>query len=177
MLGTLNGLTLNRDGTQNVTVTISDDFSVAYDALRNGPVTIEIKKASGKRSKSANDFCWALCTDIGKALDPPLSKEEVYRTAIRAVGVYTPAPVKDSDVDTVRRRWEGHGTGWFMEIVDESKLEGYKRVNLYYGTSTYTKDEMKILLDWLVDQAKQMELAIPLSAKEEEELLERWGRK
>ena len=35
----------------------------------------------------------------------------------------------------------------------------------------------KVILDWLIDQAEQMELKIPLSKKEEQELLERWGMK
>ena len=36
---------------------------------------------------------------------------------------------------------------------------------------------MKVLLDWLVDQCQQMGIKIPLSKAEEQEMLERWGRK
>ena len=35
MTGRLKDLTVNRDGTQNVTVTISEDFSEAFDELKN----------------------------------------------------------------------------------------------------------------------------------------------
>ena len=38
-------------------------------------------------------------------------------------------------------------------------------------------EEMKRLLDWLVDEAQQMEIPIPLSKAEEERLLERWGKR
>ena len=62
------------------------------------------------------------------------------------------------------------------EIIDDFSI-GSKWVRLYYGSSTYTVDEMRVLLDWLVDQAEQMQIPIPLSKKEEEELLERWGKR
>ena len=105
MTGKLQGLTLNRDGTQNITVTVEDDFAATFDALKDHPVTVEIKKASKGRSKDANAMCWALCSDIGKAMTPPMDKEEVYRRAIRAVGVYTPVTVVVWDLATIKRRW------------------------------------------------------------------------
>lgn len=177
MTGKLRDLTVNRDGTQNVTVTVSDDFTKTFDALKDIPVNVEIKKASKGRSRDANAMCWALCSDIGRAMTPPLDKEDVYRRAIKAVGVYTQTPLLAWDVDTVKKRWESHGTGWFLEVVDDMPgLVGHKVVNLFYGTSTYTVDEMKLVLDWLVDEATQMEIPIPLSKKEEQELLERWGK-
>ena len=147
-----------------------------FDSLRDKPVDVEIKKASKARSRDANAFCWALCADIGKAMCPPLSKEEVYRTAIKAVGVYTPVIAVVWDIDTIRRRWETHGTGWFVEIADDAGT-GKKLLHLFYGSSTYTVDEMRVLLDWLTDQCNQMQIAIPLSKEDEEKMLERWGKK
>jgi hypothetical protein len=144
--------------------------------LRGKPVSVEIKKAVPGRSRDANAFCWALCSDIGRAMTPPLSKEDVYRTAIKAVGVFTPVIVVVWDIDTIRRRWESHGTGWFVEVADDAGT-GKKLIHLFYGSSTYTVSEMRLLLDWLLDQAAQMQLKIPLSKAEEEQLLERWGTK
>ena len=176
MTGKLRDMTINRDGSQNVTVTVTDDFTAAYEHLKNCEVTVEIKKAHKARSKDANAFCWALCSEIGKAMLPPLSKEDVYRDAIKAVGVYSPVDAVVWDVPIIRSRWESHGTGWFVEVVDDAGT-GKKRLHLFYGTSTYTVDEMRVLLDWLVDQAQQMEIPIPLSKAEEEALLERWGNR
>lgn len=176
MTGKLRELTINRDGTQNVTVTVDSDFSNTFDALKDAPVTVEIKKASKGRSKDANAFCWALCSEIGKALIPPQSKEDIYRRAIKAVGVYTPVDVVAWDIPVIRRRWEGHGVGWFLEVVDDSRT-GHKLIHLYYGSSTYTVQEMQTLLEWLTDEARQMNLPIPLSKKDEQEMLERWGKK
>lgn len=176
MTGRLRDLTVNRDGTQNVTVTVSADFSQAFDALKDQEVTVEIKRAAKARSRDANAFCWALCADIGKAMNPPLSKEDVYRQAIKAVGVYTAVIVVIWDIETICKRWCEHGTGWFVEIADDAGA-GKKLVHLFYGSSTYTVDEMRVLLDWLVDQAQQMEIPIPLSKADEEQMLERWGHK
>lgn len=175
MTGKLRDLTVNRDGTQNVTITVEADFASTFDALKGFPVSVEIKKASKGRSRDANAFCWALCADIGRAMTPPLDKDDVYRMAIKAVGVCWQTPLPLFSIDDVRRRWESHGTGWFMEIVDDD-APGRKLVRLYFGSSTYTVDEMRVLLDWLTDQCRQMQIAIPLSKADEEKMLERWGQ-
>ena len=178
MTGKLKDLTVNRDGTQNVTVTVTSDFSTAFDELKDKEVFIEIRKATKASSKDANAFMWAMCSLIGRSLKPPQAKEDIYRMAIKAVGVYTQTQLLAWDIQTVKQRWESHGTGWFLEIVDDVPgLVGHKTVHLFYGSSTYTVEEMRVLIDWLTDNARQMELPIPLSKKEEEEMLERWGMK
>ena len=176
MTGRLRDLTVNRDGTQNITVTVDTDFAATFDALKDKPVTVEIKKASKGRSLNANAFMWALCSDIGRAMTPPLSKEEVYHMAIKAVGVYWQDDIPVFKLDEVRRRWQSNGEGWLFEVIDNAPATGRKLVHMYWGSSTYTVDEMRMLLDWLTDQAQQMEIPIPLSKAEEERMLERWGK-
>ena len=168
---------MGRNGERVISFTTEAPFEDTFDQLAGKDCEITIKKASKRRSLTANKFCWALCSDIGKALNPPLAKEDVYRKAIKAVGVYTPYPLKNEDVETVMARWKSHGEGWFIEVVDDSKLEGYKLIHMYYGTSTYTADEMRTLIDWLVDQAEQMQIPIPLGKAEQERLLAQWGKK
>ena len=176
MTGRLRDLTINRDDSQNVTVTVYSDFAKTFDKLKDAEVNVEIKKASKGRSLTANNFLWALCSDIGKALKPPLSKDDVYRMAIKAVGVYWQTTIPVFHVETVRTRWESHGDGWVFDVVDDDE-PGRKLCHLYFGTSTYTVSEMRVILDWLVDQCMQMEIPIPISKREEEEMLERWGSK
>jgi len=149
------------------------DAGKIYDQLKDAEVEVEIKKRSRKRSRDANSMAWALCTDIGNALRPPLPKEEVYRRAIRDVGEYEPLPIREDAVETFRRRWAEKGTGWFAEVIDDSKLPGYKLVFAYYGSSTYDTAAMSRLLDYLVDDARQMGLRIPAS-REQEEALSAW---
>lgn len=176
MNGTLKDLTVNRDGTQNITVTVDSDFSRTFDALKGEPVDVEIKRLSNKRSTDANKFCWALCAEIGRAMTPPLPRIDVYRMAIKAVGVYLPKDLLSWEIPIVRQRWESHGDGWLFEVVDNAPVIGYKTCFLHFGSSTYTVEEMSRLIDWLKDQAEQMQLAIPLSKAEEKRLLERWDK-
>ena len=154
-------------------VTHENPVSMFY-RLRDHDVSVEIKKATKQRSKDANAFCWSLCTEIGNALQPPLPKEEVYRRAIREVGDYEPLPIREDAVETFRSRWASKGTGWFADVIDDSKLPGYKLVFAYYGSSTYDTAAMSRLIDYLVDEAKQMDLPIPAS-KEQEEMLKAWA--
>ena len=157
-----------------VTFTTSGDAGKVFDKFGDAAVEIDIRKHNPKRSKDANAMCWAMCHDIGNALRPPLPKEEVYRRAIREVGDYEPLPIKTEAVETFRRRWSEKGTGWFAEVIDDSKLPGYKLVFAYYGSSTYDTAAMSRLIDFLVDDARQMGLKIPAS-KEQEEALKAWG--
>lgn len=176
--GKLQGL--SRDvmgGEYIVSFTTPADCRELYDSLKGKDLEITVKPFSRKRSLDANSFCWALCADIGKAMVPPIPKEDVYRKAIREVGSYFPLPVKAEAVETFERIWGNKGTGWFIEVVDDSKLKGYKLVFAYCGSSTYTVEEMSTLINYLVDEAKQMEIPIPISKAEEKELLERWGRR
>lgn len=177
MIGKLRELTVNRDGTQNVTITVDADFSRTFDSLAGKPVDVTIKKASTGRSRDANAFCWSLCSAIGRAMTPPVDKLEVYRRAIKAVGVYVEQTLKTWDVPTVRRRWESHGDGWLFEVVDDAPEIGYKLCFLHFGSSTYSVSEMQRLLEWLKDEAEQMEIPVPLSRAEEKRLLERWGKR
>lgn len=176
MKGKLRDLMILPGGEWVVSFTTRENPGELFDRLKQKEVSIEIKKATRGRSLDANAMCWALCSDIGKAMTPPLEKETVYRMAIKAVGVYTQATVTVWDIPTIKARWEDHGEGWFIEIMDDAGT-GRKLIHLYFGSSTYTVDEMRLLLDWLVDQATQMGLPIRLSKEDEQKLLERWGRK
>ena len=174
MKGRLKDLTRNMDGSYNLTVTLGTESREIWDKLHDKDVNVEVKQYRNIRSRDANNFCWALCSDIGKALRPPIPKEEVYRKAIRDVGVYTPIPVKEEAVEAWCRNWSSGGTGWFCDVIDNSKLKGYKLLHAYYGSSTYDSKEMSILIDYLVDDAEQMGLPIPLGKEEMERLKADW---
>ena len=173
MIGRLKDLLRLSGGAWLLSVTTRGDAGKIYDALKDCEVDIDIKKHNPKRSRDANALCWAMCSDIGKAIKPPVPKEGVYRHAIREVGEYEPLPIKAEAVETFQRRWESKGTGWFAEVIDDSKLPGYKLVFAYYGSSTYDTAAMAKLLDFLKQDMENMGLPIPAS-KEQEEMLKSW---
>ena len=174
MIGKLTNIRRLFGGEWEVTFSTKGDAGTVYDRLKDTDVNVEIKKYNPCRSKDANAFCWALCTDIGKAVMLP--KEDVYRRAIREVGEYEPLPIREDAVETFQSRWASHGVGWFAEVIDNSKLPGYKLVFAYYGSSTYDTAAMSRLLDYLVDDARDLGLEIPAS-KEQEEMLKSWRAK
>ncbi len=176
MTGNLKEISRGMGGEWIVSFVTRDNPVSMYYRLKDHEVSVEIKRATKPRSLDANAFCWALCSDIGKAITPPVPKEEIYRKAIREVGEYEPLPIKAEAVETFQRRWSSKGTGWFAEVIDDSKLPGYKLVFAYYGSSTYDTAAMSKLIDYLVDEAQQMDLSIPAS-KEQEEMLKQWQAK
>lgn len=177
MIGQLRDMFRGRGGEWVVSFTTLAPFGEEFDRLYGKECDITIKRHSRKRTLTANSFCWALCSDIGKAMNPPMAKEDVYRMAIKAVGVFDMYQVKNEAVESLMRRWRENGEGWFAEIVDDSWFRGYKKICVYYGTSTYTAEEMRVVIDWLVDQCEQMQIPIPLGKAEQEKLIEKWGRK
>ena len=176
MIGKLKDLMRLAGGEWVVTFTTRSDPRRLFDSLKDAEINVEIKKAGQPRSKSANDFMWAMCTDIGKALRPPLPKEMVYRQAIRDVGEYAPLPIREDAVETFCERWGSKGVGWFAEIVDDSKLKGYKLVFAYYGTSTYSSAELSRVIEYLKQDMDNLGLPIPLSKDDEARVLERWEK-
>ena len=176
MTGNLKDMMRGMGGEWIVSFVTRDNPVSMFYRLKDHEVSIEIKRTTKPRSLDANAFCWALCSDIGKAITPPVPKEEVYRKAIREVGEYEPLPIKAEAVETFQRRWSSKGTGWFAEVIDDSKLPGYKLVFAYYGSSTYDTAAMSKLIDYLVDDAQQIGIPIP-ARKEQEEMIKAWQAK
>lgn len=177
MRGRLVDMSIGMNRKYRVTVELDIDYREAFDQLKGKELDIEIRRHRERRSRDANAFCWALCSEIGKALFPPMDKEDVYKRAIRAVGEYEPLPIKEEAVCTFQERWADKGTGWFADVIDDSKLPGYKLLFAYYGSSTYDTKAMSLLIDYLIDETEQMGLTIPLSQKEVERLKQTWDER
>ena len=173
MKARIKGLTMSLDGGQELTLSLPGDWRDEYQKLKDADVDVEIKKHREKRSLDSNGLLWCCCREIGQALG--ITDVEVYRKAVADAGEYEHLPIKAVAVDTFSRRWESKGLGWFVQVVDDSKLKGYKLVKAYYGSSTYDTNEMSKLLDYVVDEARQIGLVLRASKKEIEESLRRWG--
>ena len=173
MKGAIKDIGLTLSGELSLTLTLPRQSADELKPLMDAPVSVDIKKWREKRSLDANGLLWAMCREIGQALGIP--DVEVYRKAVMDAGEYEHLPIKAVAVETFARRWESKGLGWFVQVVDDSKLPGYKLVKAYYGSSTYDTKEMSRLLDYIVDEAKQIGLTLRASDKEIEEAKRRWG--
>lgn len=128
------------------------------ESIRPGKeYTAEVKQYRQKRSKNANDLLWELCTQISIALakDKVIkSKEDIYRDHIKRAGKCDFIACIERAADEITTTWNHKGIGWFAEKVDDCKIPGCVKLCLYYGSSTYTTDEMSRLLDSVIQEAE-----------------------
>ena len=154
MNGKLKDLTRNMDGTWNLTVTINGDCRAIWDKYREKEIDLEVKQHRNKRSLDANGYAWVLMDKIAARMH--IDKVEVYREAIKNIGgVSETVCVQDKAVDRLRQGWEQNGIGWQTDTMP-SKLKGCTNVILYYGSSTYDTQQMSLLIDHIVQDAKAL---------------------
>lgn len=151
-------------GLKGTTITLLcyGNMTALLEEFLNQDLSIEIKKAD-KRTNNANAYLWVLLGELQKKMRLP--KEEIYRKYIRECGTYQVIPVRNDAVDRfINDAWAKNGLGWVCDTTP-SKIDGYTNVIAYYGTSVYTKEEMAVLLDQVVQDC--VELGIPTKPREE----------
>lgn len=154
MTGRLRDLTLNRDGTQNITVTVSGDFRQSFDELHEQLLDIELKPHKEKRTRDQNAYMWVLCDRIAAAAN--VDKLDVYREAIRSIGgVSETICVKSKAADAIRECWQAKGLGWITDTFP-SKIDNCTNVILYFGSSTYNTKQLAAMIDHLIQDAKAL---------------------
>ena len=127
----------------------------SIEELKEDKLSIEIKKYKNKRSLDANAYMWVLISKLEEKLN--ISKDIIYKDAIRNIGVYEVIPVKNEAVERFIEAWTKNGLGWVCETT-KSKLEGYTNILAYYGSSTYNTAEMSRLIDFVVQECKQLNI-------------------
>lgn len=112
----------------------------------------EIKECREKRSLNANSFLWVLMQRIADVLSS--TKEEVYKEIIKDKGIFKTIEVSNNAVGTICTAWKNNGLGFNYEVLHEGL--NTTEIILYYGTSVYNTKQMANLLDYVVDQCKEM---------------------
>ena len=142
--------------------------------LKDTKLNVEIKKWFAKRSLDANAYCWVLCDKIAKKISNDgvsFTKEDVYKDAIYQVGTFQPMIVEEKAFEDFKRIWEKQGLGFLLKEV--SRKDKCVKVHCYYGSSSYDSKEMSLLLQYLVDYAKEQ--GVETKPKEDiESLLRSW---
>lgn len=145
----------------------------SIEELKEDKLSIEIKKYKNKRSLDANAYMWVLISKLEEKLN--ISKDIIYKDAIRNIGVYEVIPVKNEAVERFIEAWTKNGLGWVCETT-KSKLEGYTNILAYYGSSTYNTAEMSRLIDFVVQECKQLNIET-MTPGQLNILKEEWGKK
>lgn len=110
----------------------------------------KIDKHREKRSLNANNYAWALLTEIGNVMR--LSKEEVYLKMLKEYG--------QSEMISVKAHIPISDYVKYCDEVGESTLNGtlFKHYKVYKGSSEFNKEEMAIFLDGVVAEAKDLDI-------------------
>lgn len=175
LTGTLMSVTFGLDGSPMVTFKVKekDIVRAMADTFRDKILSLKIAKLTKKRSLDANAYCWTLIGNMAKRLRIP--KNEIYMRYIREIGDYDVICIKDVAAPKLRRAWESKGLGWQTETT-VSKLDGCTNVYLYYGSSSYTTEQMSRFIEMIREDC--IEYGIPTRPQEEiDALLNSWEGK
>jgi hypothetical protein len=167
-------VSFNETQQQEITLTLTAKHDIAdlKAILANKKLLeIDIHQQKKKRSLDANALLWVLCQKIAEVIHT--TKESVYQKFIKEVGQFEIVPIKAEAVERWIEVWNSKGLGWFAEVMEDSKLPGYKKVISYYGSSCYDQREMSVLLDEVVSQCKELNIEV-LPPAEIEALKESW---
>lgn len=128
---------------------------------------VKIDKHREKRSLNANAYLWKLVTEIGNILNK--SKEEVYLQMLIDYGQSEMVSIlSEIDVKGYFKYYKLAGTS----ILNDKEFNHYK---IYKGSSEYDTKEMSILLNGVVQEAKNLGIKTKDDI-ELERLVEEWDK-
>lgn len=139
---------------------VREDLGKAMAFIRKmkpKPYEVTIKEQRKKRSLDANAYAWVL---IGKLADAMrITPREVYINAVQNIGGnYEIIPIREEAAQKFIETWQRQGLGWPCVDMGKSKLEGYRNLRAYYGSSTYDSRQMGQLIDLLVQDCKALDI-------------------
>ena len=112
-----------------------------------------IKPHRRKRSLDSNSYLWVLLDKLAKVLRS--TSEEIYRQYVHDYGVFEIVPIKEAAIERWIQNWKSKGVGWICEDIGACRnTPGYHNIKSFYGSSTYTTDEMSRLLDAVIEDCK-----------------------
>lgn len=165
------GLKINHTDITHAEISVVVDKSALQNLPpQDKPMEIILQTIKKKRSLSANACCWVLFNEIAKSIKS--TAVNVYKAAIRDVGVYELMYMPICAVDRFIDTWNAKGDGWQAELL-EAEYQGLSCVKAYYGSSTYNTSEMARLIDWAIDEAEGLGIET-LTPDQKNLLLQEW---
>ena len=133
---------------------------------------LTVKEHREKRSLDANAYAWVLIGKLADAMRIPPTI--VYKNAIQNIGGnYEVIPIREEAVEKFKEVWTNQGLGWPCVDMGPSKIEGYRNLRAYYGSSTYDTRQMSILIDALIQDCKALDIET-LSEEKLSAMMEGW---
>lgn len=108
----------------------------------------EIKAHKEKRTLTQNAYMWSLINEIGNKMR--ISKEEVYLKMIK--------DYSQSMLVTIKAEIDVSKFFKYYEFERETKINGveFKIYKVYEGSSQMNKNEFRVLLDGVIQEAEQL---------------------
>lgn len=152
--GTIKELNIDyRTGKALLTFAVDQKQSAmhCYDKLHAvDKLSIKVDKRREKRSLNANNYAWALLTEIGNVMC--LSKEDIYFTMLKRYGQSEMISVKDGiPIGEYVKYCERAGESWLNGTL-------FKHYRVYKGSSEFSKEEMAIFIDGVVQEAQDLDI-------------------
>lgn len=133
---------------------------------------LTVKEHRKKRSLDANAYAWVLIGKLADAMRIPPTV--VYNNAIQNIGGnYEVIPIREEAVEKFKEVWTKQGLGWPCVDMGPSKIQGYKNLRAYYGSSTYDTRQMSMLIDALIQDCKALDIET-LSDEKLSAMMEGW---
>ena len=110
----------------------------------------EVKEYRQKRSKSQNAYMWEIISKIADI--QRLSKEEVYLQMLKDYG--------QSEIISMLSTINPNGYLKYYEEIGKGQVNGkeFTHYKVYKGSSEYNSKEMSILIDGVIQEAKQLDI-------------------
>ena len=168
------GLDINSRKAKISLVLDTNELDIVEQLKNENKLNIEMKKYRQKRSLDANSYCWVLCDKIAKSMQGGISKEDVYKDAISYVGTFEPMIIEEKAFEKFKDIWQRQGLGYLVKEI--SRKDKCIKVLAYYGSSSYDSKEMSKLIEFIVEQAKGLNIETK-TPEEINSLLQRWDSK
>lgn len=157
---------------QRLTFVLDGDFRAKFDELKDKELEVTVKPYRAKRSLNANAYCWELIGKLAESMNLPA--RDIYRHAIKQVGIYRDIEVVEDAAKTLQYIWADRGIGWVSEKVDDTDKGVI--IRLYYGSSCYNSKQMSRLIDFIVQDCNELGIETK-TPKELALLIEDWNKK
>lgn len=161
LTGRIKDLSFNLTGKPKLTIELDEKQTAIamFDELKDcEKLSFKVGKFRNKRSNEANAYMWVLCGKLAEKLCDTTkikhTKEDIYRNAVRELGICRQVEIDEKAADTLIHSWSLHGLGWFSEQLDYGKNDGFVLIDLYYGSSCYNTKQMSRLIENIVQDCE-----------------------
>ena len=132
---------------------------IAWLSQQKTDIKFEVTEYHPKRSLSANAYAWALINKIADALRK--SKEEIYLQMLKDYG--------QSEFVSVLSNIDVKGYFKYYEEYGKGHVEGreFTHYRVYKGSSEFDSKEMAVLIDGIIQEARQLGIETITPAEKE----------